>query len=240
MIKKAGVIGLSLIIGLLVIFPKVPVFALDITDLAVVRLVNEEREKNGLNHLCIDHRLTLAAKAKAADMINKEYWDHFHNGKSPWDWMEEFGYFYLDAGENLAIDFSEAETMHAAWMASSAHRANILNPVYKEIGIGIASGIFHNHKTIIVVQMFGNPDPQFEKNQEILAQGNIKGKKESQDREYEKIVNALVEIKIGSEIGREEGIRFSLVSIKTYLEQKIVSQIIDKIEQYFSAFADIK
>jgi len=45
----------------------------------------------------------------------------------------------------------------AAWMNSPTHRENIVNPTYKDIGVGIASGDYEGHQTIIVVQMFGNP-----------------------------------------------------------------------------------
>ena len=37
------------------------------------------------------------------------------------------------------------------------NRQNILNPNFREIGIGVAKGYFQDHETIIVVQMFGNP-----------------------------------------------------------------------------------
>jgi hypothetical protein len=110
-----------------------------------------------LNVLTINSRLQTAAQWKADDMIQKDYWEHFHNGKSPWDWMKEADYDYIDAGENLAIDFTELEPMMTAWMNSRTHRDNILNSKYKEIGIGIGKGDFEGHQTIIVVQMFGNP-----------------------------------------------------------------------------------
>lgn len=146
------------IIGLfLILSSSSNVSASSISRDGVVGLVNQERIERGLNSLAVNNQLQTAAQWKAEDMIEKDYWEHFHNGKSPWAWMNEAGYDYLDAGENLAIDFSELELAHRAWMNSPTHKENIINPKYKEIGIGIAAGDFEGHETIVVVQMFGNP-----------------------------------------------------------------------------------
>jgi hypothetical protein len=64
------------------------------------------------------------------------------------------------AGENLAVDFEEAENVEDAWMNSPGHRANILNKEYEDIGIGIAQGTFQGHNSIFVVQMFGTKAEQ--------------------------------------------------------------------------------
>jgi len=154
-IKKGisvGILGLFLILS----FP-INSYASEINREGVITLINKERAERGLNTLSLNNRLQTAAQWKADDMIEKDYWEHFHQGKSPWQWMKEAGYDYLDAGENLAIDFNELEPMHQAWMNSLTHRDNIINSKYQEVGIGIAAGDFEGHETIIVVQMFGNP-----------------------------------------------------------------------------------
>ena len=156
--KNQNKIIIAVILGLFLIFSfPVNSYALEINREGVIGLVNKERSERGLNTLVSNQRLQVAAQWKANDMIEKDYWEHFHNGKSPWVWMKEAGYEYIDAGENLAIDFSELEPMHQAWMNSPTHRDNIINSKYKEVGIGIASGDFEGHQTIVVVQMFGNP-----------------------------------------------------------------------------------
>lgn len=148
-------------IGILLIFSfPVNTYASSITRDGVVGLSNRERTERGLNTIIINSHLQTAAQWKADDMIEKDYWEHFHQGKSPWQWMKEAGYNYLDAGENLAIDFTELEPMMTAWMNSPTHRDNIINSKYEEVGIGIGKGDFEGHETIIVVQMFGNPVPQ--------------------------------------------------------------------------------
>jgi hypothetical protein len=155
---KKIIFGIAIALFLVFSFP-LNTYASSITRDGVIGLVNRTRSERGLDTLKVNDRLEVAAQWKADDMIEKDYWEHFHNGKSPWDWIKESGYDYLDAGENLAIDFSDLEAMHQAWMNSPTHRDNIINAKYKEIGIGIAKGDFEGHQTIIVVQMFGNPVP---------------------------------------------------------------------------------
>ena len=66
-----------------------------------------------------------------------------------------FGYKYRYAGENLARDFSNASSAMDAWMNSPTHKENILNPKYKEIGIGVVEGDLAGTDTTIIVQFFG-------------------------------------------------------------------------------------
>jgi len=51
--------------------------------------------------------------------------------------LTRFGINYVNAGENLAASYS-ASRAHTALMASTANRANIVNPGYQRVGIGIA------------------------------------------------------------------------------------------------------
>jgi uncharacterized protein YkwD len=104
--------------------------------------------------------LTQAAQLKANDMAEKGYFAHNSpDGKTPWYWLEQVGYQYLYAGENLAIDFVDSKDVTEAWLASPGHRANMLNPNLKEIGIATAVGLYQGRETTFVVQMFATPLP---------------------------------------------------------------------------------
>ena len=96
-------------------------------------------------------------------MLNRNYFEHFAYGLTPWDFMKKANYNYLYAGENLAMNFQTSEGMVNAWMNSPLHRANILNPDYNEMGLGIVKGAYtENNKTqetIIVDNMFGRQKP---------------------------------------------------------------------------------
>ncbi len=125
----------------------------------IIDFTNSEREKNGLDTLSISNILASAAQEKAQDMISRGYFEHTGpDGKKPWDWIKNAGYSYIYAGENLAIDFRSAEGVVKAWMESEAHKDNIIDSDYKEIGIGVAQGDYKGKNSIIVVQMFGSPD----------------------------------------------------------------------------------
>lgn len=141
-----------------VLIPVHKVYSSDITVDNVVSLANVSRAENELQPLTLNSVLSNAAQAKADDMMLKQYFSHdTPEGFAPWKFIRDAGYSYIAAGENLAIDFHDAESMEIAWMNSPGHRANILNKNFQEIGIGIASGFFEGKKSTIVVQMFGTP-----------------------------------------------------------------------------------
>jgi hypothetical protein len=101
--------------------------------------------------------LSAAALAKANNMFEMQYWDHFGpNGETPWQFISAAGYTYYYAGENLAKGFTTSEGVHQAWMASPSHRENILSPNYKDIGVAILSGTLNGKNVTLVVQMFGS------------------------------------------------------------------------------------
>ena len=110
-----------------------------ITTENIISLTNESRLAYGLAALSENQQLKAAAQAKAEDMLAKGYFAHnTPDGKTPWDFIVSAGYTYLQAGENLAVNFLDAEDVEAAWMNSPGHKANILNKHFQEIGIGIA------------------------------------------------------------------------------------------------------
>lgn len=136
--------------------PRVLGYAANISPEEVIRLTNEKRVVAGLQPLTQNPALSAAAQAKGADMLNKDYWAHVSpDGVTPWKFFVDFGYKYRFAGENLARDFSSAESAVDAWMASPSHRENMLSPKYKEIGIGVVEGDMAGVDTTIIVQFFG-------------------------------------------------------------------------------------
>lgn len=119
---------------------------------------NEDRVQQGLSVLTPDALLAKAAQMKAEDMAAKGYFSHVSpDGKSPWYWLQQVAYPYSYAGENLAIDFNDSKEVQDAWMASPAHRANIVKPQYTRIGIGTAEGMYEGRATTFVVQYFATP-----------------------------------------------------------------------------------
>lgn len=121
-------------------------------------LTNEQRIANQVSPLEENPLLVAAAQLKANDMATKGYFSHnTPDGKTPWYFLDQAGYKYSVAGENLAVNFFESIDVANAWMASPTHRANIVKKEYTEIGIATASGIYEGRSAVFVVQFFGKP-----------------------------------------------------------------------------------
>jgi len=155
-------------VALLTVFilSSVKVEASEINGSNVLRIINTEREGNHLKPLLIDPDLERAATLKSRDMINRNYFEHYAFGLTPWDFIKNSGYDFSLAGENLAMDFATSEGMVNAWMNSPAHRANILNPDFQDIGIGIVKGAYKengvSNETTMVANLFGSKKSKFE------------------------------------------------------------------------------
>jgi hypothetical protein len=131
--------------------------ASNVNTSSLISLTNQERSAAGLNTLTPNSKLAAAAAAKAQNMFDQQYWDHFGpNGETPWQFITAAGYNYVYAGENLAKGFRTSEGVIEAWMASPTHRDNILSKNYKDIGIAVKTGVLLGKETTLVVQMFGN------------------------------------------------------------------------------------
>ncbi len=108
----------------------------------VIRLVNDIRKQNGLKPLAANWELSRVARYKSQDMVDKKYFSHTSpTYGSPFEMMRAFGLTYRTAGENIAYGQKTPKEVVNAWMNSSGHRANILNPSYTQIGVGyVAKG----------------------------------------------------------------------------------------------------
>ena len=161
LLRKIALVGYSIILVLVNSFGGIlgidQVDASSITSSSIISLTNQERLSLGLNALNNNSKLAAAALAKANNMFEEQYWDHFGpNGETPWQFIRAAGYNYIYAGENLAKGFRTSEGVHEAWMASPTHKANIVSANYKDIGIAVVDGVLEGKQTTLVVQMFGN------------------------------------------------------------------------------------
>lgn len=136
--------------------PNVLGYATDITTEKIITMVNQKRIEANLPPLTLSDQLSTAATQKAQDMFGQDYWAHISpTGTSPWTLITSSGYEYLYAGENLARNFNSAEEVVNAWMNSPSHRANILKPEYKDIGLAVMNGRLNGEDITLVVQEFG-------------------------------------------------------------------------------------
>lgn len=112
---------------------------------ATLCLLNEVRHDHRLGRLRTNRRLALAAARHARDMVERRYFAHDSlDGRTFASRIKATGYLHRangwSVGENLAWGAAEQSTprqIMAAWMASTGHRRNILNPRYTQIGVAV-------------------------------------------------------------------------------------------------------
>ena len=115
---------------------------------ATLCVVNAERARHDLRRLRLNRSLSTAARRHSRAMVRGQFFSHDSAGGASFvDRIRSSGYlsgassWYV--GENIAYgsgDRSSARSIATAWMKSRPHRANILSPSFREIGIGVASG----------------------------------------------------------------------------------------------------
>lgn len=155
----AGILVLEVayLTGTLYIIPRSAYLA-EVIASVLVEETNDVRAADALGTLTVNLLLQKAAELKAEDMAARGYFSHnTPDGRTPWTFLQEVGYRYQAAGENLAVNFTDSSDVTRAWMNSPSHRANILNGNYTEIGIATARGMYKGHDAIFVVQFFGRP-----------------------------------------------------------------------------------
>lgn len=101
----------------------------------ILDLVNQERQKAGLNALELDAALCNAAQTRSQEQT--VVFSHTRpNGQSCFSVLDENGISYRGAGENIAMGQRSAEEVMNGWMNSEGHRANILNSSFTKLGVG--------------------------------------------------------------------------------------------------------
>lgn len=111
-------------------------------------LVNAERVKRDRTALPADARLTAAARAKAADMVERRYFAHVGpDERDVRDWVQPTGYLESSRGSGLGENLGWASEGAATplrlvegWMNSASHRRNILRTEWEDTGIGVILG----------------------------------------------------------------------------------------------------
>jgi uncharacterized protein YkwD len=136
-----------------------------VTDLETyfLKLVNQTRAEAGVAPLEMQGQLAQAADAHSAWMLDTDTFSHAGaNGSSPGDRIQATGYDASAWGENIAyvsdggsLDAADVEQLHQNLVNSPGHYANLVNPAFTEIGIGLAEGEFEGRQVAIVTEAFG-------------------------------------------------------------------------------------
>jgi len=133
----------------------------------VLAQLNRIREEHGLQPLKLDSALSAAAREHTDEMLSDGYFAHESaDGQAFWKRIEryypssQFGYWSV--GENLlwVPGSLDADAALKLWMASPEHRANILLPSWRQIGIAAefdsgAPGVYGGSSVTVVATDFG-------------------------------------------------------------------------------------
>lgn len=135
-------------------------YATNVSAASLLASTNTQRTNNGVPSLKLNDKLSAAAQAKANHMVAHNYWSHVTpDGQEPWVFIQNAGYSYNKAGENLAYGFASSADTVAGWMNSPTHKANMLDKAFTEVGFGFANGSNFNDdgQQTVVVAMYGQP-----------------------------------------------------------------------------------
>lgn len=132
----------------------------------VVELVNQARAQGATcgsqsfaatGPLAMEGRLRCAARVHSLDMAERGFFDHVNpDGEDPFVRMEQAGYSFQAAGENIAAGQTTPQEVVAGWLESPGHCSNIMSPDFTQIGVGYVSapqGMLPHYWT----QTFGTP-----------------------------------------------------------------------------------
>jgi uncharacterized protein YkwD len=125
---------------------------------ALLDLANRARSKAGAPSLKLDSGLCKAARTHAEAMFAARQLSHQFSGEPPLPQrLGNATSTHLDQeGENVALDFDAADG-HRHLMLSAPHRANLLNPSYNVIGLGVV----RSGDRLYIVQDFGHALPNY-------------------------------------------------------------------------------
>lgn len=125
-------------------------------------LVNHVRAEHGLHALEREARLDAAADYFGGYMARTGKLDHAADGSTPAARVKQRGYVYCAIAENIGYEYSSrgftverlARNFVEGWMESPAHRANILDTVVTQTGLGVAR---NGNGEYYAAQLFGRP-----------------------------------------------------------------------------------
>lgn len=122
----------------------------------VVRLTNDARKAQGLAPLKANNgQLNKSAHAKSQAMSDSGQFSHTTSKYGdPFQQMKSFGISYSYAAENIATGQKTPKEVVDAWLNSSGHRQNIMNPNLDTIGVGYVHD--KGHDAYWTQQFIGN------------------------------------------------------------------------------------
>lgn len=126
----------------------------------IIASVNAERTARGLPAYKENNVLSRAAELKVKSLVQLKALQHTQSQAGALWWpLVNAGYEYVAVGENLAQGIEDTNELVVDWMNSPTHRANIVNPIYTEIGVSVMTGTYDGYSVSYVVLYAATPKP---------------------------------------------------------------------------------
>lgn len=151
----------------------------------LLSLANRSRRQANVPPLTLDSGLSQAARAHAQSMLEEHRLSHQFQGEpSLPQRLASSSHLLLDQeGENVAVDYDAARG-HEHLMLSPPHRANLLNPTYNVVGLGVV----RSRDRLYIVQDFGHALPNYSTDEvkERIASAVERRREQEKRRELER------------------------------------------------------
>ena len=133
---------------------------LDGRERAIVRAINRQRAKHGVAKLNASRRLATAADFHSWEMLDADYFAHESRDGGPFDRRVRRYADHRVLGETLAMlegcGRKAARRVVRMWMNSPGHRAVLLSPTYRRVGLGRRTGNLGGARACVVTADFGS------------------------------------------------------------------------------------
>ncbi|MFL5920000.1 MAG: CAP domain-containing protein [Gaiellaceae bacterium] len=120
------------------------------SESALLAVMNQARTAHGLRPLRADGRLEVAARRHSRRMLRTGTFAHGAFTAR----IRRTGVRAPRVGENLAWSsgaLAQARVIVQMWLASPSHRANLLRPGYRMVGVGAITGCFNGQRHTLMV-----------------------------------------------------------------------------------------
>lgn len=120
------------------------------SESSLLAVMNQVRMAHGLRPLKADARLEGAARRHSRSMLRTGTFSHGAFNTR----IRRAGVHAPRVGENLAWGagaFARARMIVQMWLASPSHRANLLRPGYRLVGVGAIKGCFNGQRRALMV-----------------------------------------------------------------------------------------
>lgn len=117
------------------------------SESSLLQAINGARASHGLGRVAVDFRLTRTARSHSSDMVRHQYFSHGAFATR----VRASGAAGPMFGEALAWGPASASWVVSRWLASPEHRAILLRPGFRRVGIGAVRGTFDGMAGAMVV-----------------------------------------------------------------------------------------